>query len=201
MMQGYWWSPFFQRSHRGEIHSPWLKSSGIDVIENQGRICFLPGQYGNLPTSDVLIQVYSSGCYSSSCTLVYERTGQLEIDQAAFSIHVSSRFVVKSLRYSRFGVRVGEGEGRACTADCGGAGLLEYEIGPLRDGVYRFYIGETLVGWLMFPDGSYYGCLDTDHPVQNGTAPPVPYSSPTPYPAPLFPRPLRPLPPYPKLPL
>jgi hypothetical protein len=178
LLLGYWWNPFSpckltpERSSRGINRSSWLAPLGTDVITNQGKVCFYPAHDSNPPARDLRVQVYSSGCYSSSCSLVYERTGQMKIDQAAFVFQIYSRFKVKPLDSLRMGVAC------ACTGDCEGAGLLEYETGTLQDGIYQVYMGETLVGALTLPFTQHNLCLDTDHPLEIRQSLPNPYPTP-----------------------
>ncbi len=192
MFLGYWWNPFAspcslssEQSRRSEIQSPWLLPFGTDIIENDGMLCFYPARSGNPPTNNLSVQVYSSGCYSSSCSIVYERAGQIKIDQAAFAIHLSSRFAVKPLGYQRFGTKWACG----CTADCGGAGMLEYQTGNLQDGTYQVYLGETRLGSFSLPL-THDLCLEKDHPDRIGPGPTAAYPpaniEPIPYPVPVI---------------
>lgn len=111
----------------------------------------------------------------------------MKIDQAAYAIHLYSRFSVKSLGYKRFAAK----EACGCTEDCGGAGILEFETGALQDGVYAVYLGETQLGSLSIPlKQDTLFCLHPDRPEQGAVTPPVAYPAPTdmaltPYPAPI----------------
>ncbi|MEW5872633.1 MAG: hypothetical protein AB1894_25455 [Chloroflexota bacterium] len=168
MFLGYWWNPASpcapqpDRPSSGVIEAPWLLPLGTEVIKNQGRVCFWPMQLDDLPANDLRVQVISSGCYSSSCTLVYGRTGRMKIDQAAFTVRLTSRFAVRPLDSSQFGVN----KGCLCTLDCAGAGRLEYETGPLQEGDYQVFIGRILVGTVTIPFTQLSLCLDTEHPVR-----------------------------------
>lgn len=149
-------------SHDG-IVPPLPFPKDVTINENEGRICFL-----SLSESTFEAQVYSSGCFSSSCTLVFERTGNMEIDQDNFTIQFTARFVVKPIGSVRE-----SGDVCACTADCGGAGILRFKTNQLREGIYRIKFGETQIGELLVP--SYRGnlCLSTE-----ATATPFPTPAP-----------------------
>ena len=87
----------------------------LDIIENQGRICFYP-----TPDASFNIGLSPAGCYASHCTLIYERTGDLEVDLETKALQFNSRFVVQSAW------QVWEPDaGCVCAADCGGAGIWE----------------------------------------------------------------------------
>jgi hypothetical protein len=135
----------------------------VTIIENDGRVCFL-----SLSESTFEAQVYSSGCFSSSCTLVFERTGNMEIDQDTFTIQFTARFAVKPIGSVR-----ASGDVCACTADCEGAGILRFKTNQLPKGIYRIKFGETQIGELLVP--SYRGdlCLSTE-----ATAFPIPTPAP-----------------------
>ncbi len=178
---GYWWNPSSspclvssRQSWEGTIQPPWLLPFGTDVIENHGSVCFYPEQSGGQPTGRVQVQVYSSGCYSSGCSLVYDRRGQMYIDPAAMRIQLFSRFAVKRLGSSLLGANC------LCTLDCGGAGILKFETEALQKGVYTVYLGDSRLGSLTIPiSKDTLFCLHSDHPD------PVAAASPAAYPAPL----------------
>ncbi len=145
--------------------SPFPKDATI--LENEGFICFFP-----LSEYAFDIQVASSGCYATGCTLIFERTGNIDIDQDTFTIQFNSRYVVKPVGNERESGAVCE-----CAADCSGAGSLRFRTNELQDGMYRIKLGETQIGQLVVP---FYGtdiCWTTESP-----ATPIPSSTPYVYP-------------------
>lgn len=122
----------------------------IIMLENRGIVCFQ-----KLQPSDSRITVYiathpDDGCFSSSCTEVLERKGDMQIDKKGFSIHFYSRFVVRPIGYDELTPET-PGEVPVCTADCGGAGFIWFEIEALPEGVYSIWLGEHKVGDLEVP--------------------------------------------------
>jgi len=149
---------------------------GATLIANAGQVCFSP-----ITSNNLRVQV-SAGCYSSSCTAVFERTGGIEVDQGSYAISLQSRFVLMDINQLN-----GSEEPCACTEDCGGAGLLEYETGELVEGVYFVSLGGTSIGQVSIPLQSDSVCLEggtSGAPVQT-VYPPPPVTNPNPaYPAP-----------------
>ncbi len=152
--------------------------SDADVYENAGQVCFYP-----LTSNQFRAVISSPGCYSSSCSLIFERTGDMSIDPDEYSIQFSSRFAVKGV-----GSEWASGIFCACTADCGGAGYIEFTTGEMREGVYRVRLGTLKIGDLIVPSAFNNECFSTE-----ATA--IPYSTPVPtstrdpkaYPEPLEP--------------
>jgi hypothetical protein len=124
----------------------------VTIIENEGSICFVP-----LSEYAFDVQVSSSGCYSSGCTLIFERTGNIEIDQDAFTIQFNSRYAIKEVGNVR-----DSGESCECAADCGGAGYLHFKTNELQDGIYSIKLGETQIGELAVPFHSNDICWSTE---------------------------------------
>ena len=145
--------------------SPFPKDATI--LENEGHICFFP-----LSEDDFDVYVASSGCYATSCTLIFERTGNIDIDQDTFTIQFNSRYVIKAVGNERESGAVCE-----CAADCSGAGSLRFKTNELQDGIYSIKLGETQIGQLVVP---FYGtdiCWTTE-----SIATPIPSSTPYVYP-------------------
>ena len=122
--------------------SPFPKD--VTIIEDEGYMCFYP-----LSEYAFDIQVSSSGCYPSGCTLIFESTGNIEIDQDTFTIQFNSRYAIKEVGSVRESGAVCE-----CAADCGGAGNLRFKTSELHDGIYSIKLGETQIGELVVP---FYG--------------------------------------------
>jgi hypothetical protein len=105
------------------------------VVENRGTIYF-----DNLENSTTLrAHASPEGCFSSSCTLPLEQSGNVKIDPQSFTLHFETRFV---LRQQLRGV---------CTADCGGGGSVAFEIGEVEPGVYTVWLGSKRLGQLQIP--------------------------------------------------
>jgi len=131
------------------IASPTPHSEKI-TIEDKGIICFQ-----KIQPSDNKITVYISthpddGCFSSSCTEVVERKGDMQVNEQDLSIHFYSRFVVRPIGYDELTPET-PGEVPVCTTDCGGAGFIWFEIEALPEGVYSIWLGENRVGDLEVP--------------------------------------------------
>lgn len=132
----------------------------VDIIQNEGQICFRPSadhRAADLHTR-LLVDVLSSGCYSSSCTMTYERNAEMQIDLDQQRIRFLARFMVKD--YS--GVPGPAGEVCACTADCGGAGMIEFDTGELPAGVYQIELGTKVIGEISIPFYLSSECLETE---------------------------------------
>jgi hypothetical protein len=136
----------------------------VTIEVDQGKVCLYP-----VTPLQLRITVGSAGCYSSSCTIVYERTGDMKINQNDFTIQLSSRFAAKNIaNIWKSGV------GPLCTADCGGAGHLEFQTSELPEGVYAVKLGDLKIGDLVIPAfPNYVQCFSSE-----ATA--VPYASPLP---------------------
>jgi hypothetical protein len=148
---------------------------GATIMKDEGKVCFQAISPNKLHAS-----VYPLGCYSSSCTVVFERTGRMEVHQNTYEIEFRSRYVVMSI----FDFRNIK-EGCLCSLDCGGAGHLEYETDDLKEGVYTVRLGRAKIGEVLIPFQHASVCLDTET-----TATPIKPTStatqvPTPYPPPL----------------
>lgn len=153
------------------------------VIADEGFICFYP-----TPDSSFNVQLSAAGCYASHCTIVYGRTGDMEVDLETNTIQFYSRFVVQSART----VWGPQGAQCGCAADCGGAGDLRFDTPRLPDGVYRVRLGDRQIGELTVPYFGLDSCLEswaTATPIPP-TRPPTPtrdpaaYPQPSPYPTP-----------------
>jgi hypothetical protein len=113
----------------------------VTIEVDQGKVCLYP-----VTPLQLRVTVGSAGCFSSSCTIVYERTGDMKIDQNDFTIQLTARFAAQNI------AKPGEsGVGRGCTADCGGAGQLEFQTGELPKGVYAVKLGDLKIGDLQIP--------------------------------------------------
>jgi hypothetical protein len=108
--------------------------SNVAVIQNSGRVCFQ-----RLPSNNIRTTVGTGNisCMSSSCTIVYLRVGELQVIQNPPAISMQARFAAKDV-----GSKRPSGELCACSADCEGAGYLEFETGALEDGVYAVKLGD-----------------------------------------------------------
>jgi hypothetical protein len=113
----------------------WLRSWYI--YDDKGQVCF---QRSPLGSSAIKASISGVGCFSSSCTEVLERKGDVKIDAANLALKFSSRFVVRPIH-----------ERRLCTADCGGAGIVWLDIETLPAGVYSVWLGKQQVGTLSVP--------------------------------------------------
>ena len=94
--------------------------SGTVTLRDKGRVCF---QKSPQDSAIIKASVSGAGCFSSSCTEILERTGEIKIDTGKSVIQFNSRFVVRDISES-----VG-----LCTLDCGGAGSIWFDIEPLPD--------------------------------------------------------------------
>jgi hypothetical protein len=114
--------------------------SDVDIIQNEGQVCV---QSTNLDTTATHLEftVSSSGCYSSSCSLAYERNGKMYIDRTEKTIQFFSRFMVKAYSNGDCG----------CTADCGGAGAIVYAVNDLPLGIYQLKLGTKTIGEIPVP--------------------------------------------------
>ncbi|RME86011.1 MAG: hypothetical protein D6775_01255 [Caldilineae bacterium] len=151
------------------------------VIENEGMVCF----YGRGPqTFDIRISTGDAACLSSSCTAINDRRGDMHIDADSFQIRLTSLFDVENL--------AGLGD-RPCTADCAGAGYVDFKNVELKKGTYAVWLGSHWLGLISVPTREDSAqCFDTSRtptPTPRPTPPPL---RETPPPA-LFFSPLSPL--------
>jgi hypothetical protein len=157
---------------------------GTRVFINQDQVCIQPP----VPGSAVIrFSIGGVGCYSSSCTEVFWRRGDLKVDLENHALRLSSIFVVRP--------RI-EAE-RACTADCGGAGVIWFELQSLPAGSYAIWLGDQKLGDLQVPlSPDQFVCLSASAPSTATPAPsPVPLYTALPYAvASASPRPVTPYP-------
>ncbi|MBI1294591.1 hypothetical protein GC175_06495 [bacterium] len=121
-------------------------------IENQGQICFRA--QGEDSALQVSIGANENVCLSSSCTKSLERQGTLLIDQEHFLFKGTSFFVVQDISRPN----------APCSADCGGAGGVNFEINEPKPGTYAVYLDEQYYGVVSLPlSGLSSVCLQ--HPI------------------------------------
>lgn len=148
---------------------------GAVTLENEGQVCFYPISPTQLRAS------ISAGCFPSYCTKVFERVGDMQVNTDEFVIQLHSRFVARSIA----GTPNASGQVRACAADCGGAGYLDFETEELGEGTYLVRLGEEDIGTLNVPFWPNHVCFDNyKRPTPLPTAT---YAGPTatPWPSPL----------------
>jgi len=156
---------------------------GTIMRDNEGSVCFYPES----PTSfRANVSTDSSVCLSSSCTSIFERTGDMQIAPGDHILKFTARFAARGA----YG-EGGEGYVCECTADCGGAGYLDFETGDLEEGVWSIMLGDLKLGDLVVPPQTQqYVCFSSQAtsipyrptPTRDATAYPPP-SEQTPIPA------------------
>ena len=121
----------------------------VDIVQNEGQICFSRIPAGVVPTSETRLRVHvlPAGCRSSSCTITYERNGEMQIDADNRRIHFLSRYMIED--YS--GVPGPDGQACGCTEDCSGGGEIEFDTGDLPEGVYQVELGMKVIGEIVIP--------------------------------------------------
>ncbi|MCP4367670.1 MAG: hypothetical protein GY797_06105 [Deltaproteobacteria bacterium] len=108
------------------------------TLKNEGVVCFKrSSQDPNLVNSFIS----TIDCYSSSCTDVVKRTGEINIDLENSVIQFYSHFVVRDISET-----VG-----LCTTDCRGAGEIWFDIESLPAGTYSVKLGKQKLGTLTVP--------------------------------------------------
>lgn len=112
--------------------------AGSRVVENTGFVCF---KKMSQDSKSIYVDVRPPGCYSSSCTEVLEQSGDMAVDEKNRVIRFHSRFEFRDIS------NVVE----TCTADCGGAGRLRFEVEALSPGEYEIWLGEERLGSLHMP--------------------------------------------------
>jgi len=127
----------------------------VDIMQNEGQVCIRTTN-ADASAMNLEFTVSSSGCYSSSCSVPYERTGELYIDREGKKIQFFSRFMVKE-----YGGSVGS---CGCTGDCGGAGVIVYTVDDLSAGVYQLKLGLKTIGEITLPfqPGPSSECFSTE---------------------------------------
>jgi hypothetical protein len=111
---------------------------GAVVQENQGSVCFQ--NYSN--TIEVTASIHPEGCFSSSCIRPIQQVGTFTLDSSQRRLLFQSRFVL----IDRFGDNI-----HGCTADCGGGGRIEFDIGDLDRGTYSVWLGNLKLGDIEVP--------------------------------------------------
>jgi hypothetical protein len=122
----------------------WSLPENTVVIENEGQLCFSRCN----PCLDLQAKFRPSGCFSSSCTEVLDRSVSGSVDAVSSVIQVDARFVLL----------LPEGSPRLCTADCGGAGSVTTHLGEVIEGTYSIWLGSERLGELIVPaqpDGAW----------------------------------------------
>ncbi len=159
----------------------------LPVIVNSGIVCFRPSTIPN-----ELLAYITAGCFSSSCTRVLEKSGDAHLDTRQSVIQFSTRFVLQRLDFPP--------GSRGCTADCGGGGMLEFNLMDVPPGTYEARLGAKSVGKLSVPlqiATDQQVCFDDHPPEPTATragptstptnsptgAPHIPARTPLPYPA------------------
>jgi hypothetical protein len=140
-------------------------SSGVAIIRNRGQVCFQRLPSNNFRTT---VGTGNISCMSSSCTIVYLRVGDLNVSQNPPVIALQARFAAKDVGSQR-----ASGALCACSADCEGAGSLDFETGSLEDGVYAVKLGDLKLGGLVVPASVEFQCFSSQE-----TA--IPYTTPVP---------------------
>jgi hypothetical protein len=131
----------------------------VEIVQNEGQICFSRIPAGAVPTSEtrLRVHVWPAGCRSSSCTITYERNGDMQIDAVNRRIRFLSRYMLED--YS--GVPGPDGQACECTTDCGGGGEIEFDTGDLPEGVYQVELGMKVIGEIAIPFYDNSKCLST----------------------------------------
>ena len=117
--------------------------TGAVVVQNEGYVCFDEFE-DSLEVSGYFIP---KGCFSSSCTRPVQQFVDIQVDTTQFVIRLSTRFVLVN-PYAVQGMPRGS---YGCTADCGGAGSIRFEIGDVERGIYSVWLGERNLGQISFP--------------------------------------------------
>jgi hypothetical protein len=110
-------------------------------IKNDGQVCFWP-----INQAETRIDISPAGCFATHCTLIFERTGSLDINLELGIIQLTSRFSVLDVDNWRPTGQICE-----CAADCGGAGSLEFFTSELTAGDYKVFLGDNELGKISIP--------------------------------------------------
>ncbi len=111
----------------------------VFVIEDEGEVCIQP--HGEFAITAI---IYPKGCFSSSCTVVLEKSGDMKVDQGNRTIRFHSRFVGTYDMGDKSTIRV-------CSGDCGGLRSVTCELTYLSQGTYTIFLGDKELGQLMVP--------------------------------------------------
>jgi hypothetical protein len=131
------------------------------IIEDDGRVCFY-----SISENSFRVTISTNECFSSGCTLTFERTGNVEVDKDTFTVIIQSRFIVKDVD-SEYKTNC------ECAADCGGAGEIHLKTDELLDGTYKIKLGEIQIGEFAIPFYRNNICWITET-----TATPIPSHAP-----------------------
>ncbi|MCB0063415.1 MAG: hypothetical protein KDE19_14940 [Caldilineaceae bacterium] len=85
--------------------------------------------------------------------MTFERNGELQVDLENHRLRFFLRFMVKGYSYAPGGPVC------TCTADCGGAGTLEFDITDLPEGTYQVELGTAMLGEIFIPVFGSSECL------------------------------------------
>jgi hypothetical protein len=155
-----WWAIFFFVALAGCAPSP-DRTDATDAtdasplsgdplyIQNEGYLCF--SEYADA----LLARGYfiPKGCFSSSCTRPIQQSIDIKVDTASFAIRFNTLFVV----IDPFAAQRLQRGSYACTEDCGGAGIIKFEIGDVERGNYTVWLGERNLGRISFPPETITG--------------------------------------------
>lgn len=114
------------------------------VVKNEGRVCF--EEFDN--SLELRGHFSPKGCFSSSCTRPIEQSFVVRVDTEQYTIRLYANFVLVDPYGS---------EPHRCTADCGGAGGIDFDIGDVERGTYSIWLGEMRLGELTVPPESLTG--------------------------------------------
>lgn len=125
----------------GDLNS--TEQTGPIVVENQGQICFNESE-NSLEAWGVF---KPKGCFSSGCTRPLQQKIDIRVDTTQFTIHFETRFTLIDPLAAK-GFQKGSYE---CSADCGGAGEIHFDLGDVERGSYAIWLGSRKLGQISFP--------------------------------------------------
>lgn len=111
-----------------------LQPDSAIILENEGYICF--EEYEN--SLEVRGFFIPKGCFSSTCTRPIQQDIGIQVDTTNMQFRFDTRFVLID-PYAASGKPGGSYE---CSADCDGAGRIQFEIGDVDRGTYTIWLGE-----------------------------------------------------------
>lgn len=118
---------------RSPLPSPTVLPAGVLVVENEGQVCFRTcDNCGEMEAS-----VVPKGCFSSSCDLVLDQSGGVEVDRTAKALRFRARFVILDISHS--------GTVQTCSADCNNRFVSFYDHN-IEFGTWSVWLGETKLG-------------------------------------------------------
>jgi hypothetical protein len=153
-------------------------SGPLPIIKRVGQVCVYPSGEAQLRASLAI----ERGCLSSSCTERLYAAGNVAVDVSQQLIRFTGFSIFRNLNFP--------GGSRFCTADCGGASIVEVDPGPLETGTYAIFIDDAEVGTLGIPMRDSSACFARGAWMETLPFLPSPTLTPVPYPwPPLLPTP------------